>query len=633
MLFVIAIASGAATSAAVPHTFDHIIPAESPLTASPWYISPAEVEPRLARAAANDDYTGGYSSLIDKYFAEAVARHPDFSVDDRDKAPKSQALRQARQNSDDDDEDDAFAAIPVTEGDHDGDDGSDGDDTSNAPVYDQQFHDHEYDRIREASKSQEKEIVARNPKHCKVTYKDGMECSVCKDPKSGAHSQSCTFSSTAPAKKYAYTKERNYNSRDKDDDKKDDGDNSGDDDESGDEEEGDDDDDTKRHKPKDINPPKRTKTNTKPSVHQVRHHHHGRQHSNQPKKSTKSSGKKQHRPAYLQSYASNDDDVWRPILAPYRYHSYAAEASEQHADVVAAEPFLFGVRASEALATGKQLSDVKHSKRETSQKKRNADQDEGRFSFEQFFARDFPEARSAGLIRKQSDGDGSEDDGDDGDNDDEEDSGPDAVEFLPDYAGKRNVEKVLAEFKTRDWSKCERKLRDSLTCYVCHDDRGVRHEECMFVSGNDDKQTQNAGNSHLSYTETKEYHGDGHNDKNKGGKKSSEVQKKAHGPKSEQLRQKDDDDDDDEDDSDEEVQPVKQRKHVTKKTVIVRRRQHNSPSTSSKVSDAGVHQATDAGNGKRTIKRQTAEGTADYAHLIRHDEPPTVASSSSLKTY
>jgi hypothetical protein len=43
--------------------------------------------------------------------------------------------------------------------------------------------------------------------------KGDMTCFTCKDPKNGAQSQSCSYSSEPVSKKYAYQKEKNYDSK------------------------------------------------------------------------------------------------------------------------------------------------------------------------------------------------------------------------------------------------------------------------------------------------------------------------------------------------------------------------------------------------------------------------------------
>lgn len=547
------------------------IAAQPPFTKSPWYISPAEAEPRFARAA-DHDYTSPFSSDLDAYFADSRAARRQH---------RSEALTTAKDTADDaDTEDEDFRSIPSnrqTDG--------DGDDTPDAHHYDQKFHDDEYARIRSASRQQEKEIVAHDPKLCKIRLKDGMECSVCKNPKTGSHSEQCSFSSTAPAKKYAYTKERNYNSRDADDDADDD-----DADDSSDEEV---EQPVKKRKvqPKKPAPKRPVKKPTKPNKSNFRR--------SQPLR------------------AADDNNAWRPILAPLRFRSsYAAQASERHARVVAAEPFLFGVRASEALSAD---GDSKPHKRNA---RADDDDDEATFSFERFFARDFPEAKSAGLIRAAGDG---ADGGDDSDADDE----PVARDFRPDYGGKQSVERVLAEFKQRDWSQCERRRRDSLTCYLCHDEHGVRHEECMFVAGggdNDGEGEPKKGSSRLAYTETKEYHSDDDDDDDA---KEDDSDRDAAPTKRSKTKTKSarlqaaaaDDDGEDDDDDGRKLHQTSRRSRTTKRKVAVTKR-FAKP-------DVGVHQASGGGQWQRSIKRRqnadeaTATGVvqpaaAAYAHTVRH---------------
>lgn len=546
-LYIILLALFAASATAADYAQlreRHRISAQPAVTKSPWYISPADAEPRFARAATHedheDDYTSPFSSDLDAYFADSRAkqRHRSGALNDRRRPAK---LTEA------DTEDDDFRSIPSnrqTEG--------DGDDTPDAYHYDQQFHDDEYARIRTASKQQEQEIVAHNPKLCKISVKNGMECSVCKNPKTGSHSEQCSFSSSAPEKKYAYTKERNYNSRDEDDENE----------EAGSEEE----EPVRKPQPKKIVKKLVKKTSS-------------------PKPTSRRSQPLRNAP--------NSDSPWRPILAPLRFRSsYAAQASEQHASVVAVEPLLFGIRANEAL--------TKHRKRDTNE---DEDNDDG-FSFERFFARDFPEAKNAGLIRVDDDGaDASEADK------------LSAETFRPDYGGKRSVERVLADFKQRDWSQCERRQRHSLTCYVCHDEHGVRHEECMFVAGGDEADAVSSSkpksSSHLAYTETKEYHSDGDDDEEEGEGEAVPTKQSKTKTKSARL----------ETEADDNIHQKQQsrRSRTTKRKVEVMKRATKP--------DVGVHQAS-SGQRLRSIKRRQNSDEAivtgleqphlAYAHEVRH---------------
>lgn len=275
----------------------------------------------------------------------------------------------------------------------------------------------------------------------------------------------------------------------------------------------------------------------------------------------------------------------------------------------------------------------KHRKRDTSKTTTTAahddddadDADDG-FAFERYFARDFPEARSAGLIRATGP------EADDADDADAEDA--DAGDrFGPDYGGQRQVDRVLAEFATRDWSQCERKQRaGGLTCYVCHDDSDVRHEECMLVSGNGDDGAQPQGASHLSYTETTEYHQGADDDaktktKPKTKKKPTGADKKPSGAKSARLTLAAAADDGDEDDDDEggsdandATTPRTKSHRRTRKVIVQRRRLRQQPQPTD--ADVGEHQA-DASSGRRTIKRMTGDersAHAAYAHTIRHHD-------------
>lgn len=57
-----------------------------------------------------------------------------------------------------------------------------------------------------------------------------------------------------------------------------------------------------------------------------------------------------------------------------------------------------------------------------------------------------------------------------------------------DYRSSRGgVDKVLAEFKAKDWSKCKHSTKGELTCYSCVDSNGGRKEECVYDSEADHK--------------------------------------------------------------------------------------------------------------------------------------------------
>lgn len=69
-----------------------------------------------------------------------------------------------------------------------------------------------------------------------------------------------------------------------------------------------------------------------------------------------------------------------------------------------------------------------------------------------------------------------------------EDDDGEKYEFMPRTSNHKAVavdvdaEETLAEFRKRDWSDCKKARKGELTCYVCEDRHGDRHEECMFLS-------------------------------------------------------------------------------------------------------------------------------------------------------
>lgn len=71
-------------------------------------------------------------------------------------------------------------------------------------------------------------------------------------------------------------------------------------------------------------------------------------------------------------------------------------------------------------------------------------------------------------------------------------------EYHPKYSAKDGVDKILAEFKTKDWSNCEHSIKGDLSCYLCKNSDGGKQEECVYDSG-----SQN--NNKPYYSELKSY--------------------------------------------------------------------------------------------------------------------------------
>lgn len=82
--------------------------------------------------------------------------------------------------------------------------------------YDSGYDHKEYERIKELSEKQAAEIK-QNPENCKEVKKDGMTCTTCKDPKTGGNFESCAYVAEPKNNKYAYSKERKFDSNDEPD--------------------------------------------------------------------------------------------------------------------------------------------------------------------------------------------------------------------------------------------------------------------------------------------------------------------------------------------------------------------------------------------------------------------------------
>jgi hypothetical protein len=91
-----------------------------------------------------------------------------------------------------------------------------------------------------------------------------------------------------------------------------------------------------------------------------------------------------------------------------------------------------------------------------------------------------------------------------------------------DVEAKKDVDRALAEFKTKDWSNCDQMEKGDLTCYYCKDKGGVKHEECMYVSESSPK------SSYLAYSDNSSYH--------KPSADEDELKIAASNPRSSQIR-------------------------------------------------------------------------------------------------
>ncbi|KAL9693564.1 hypothetical protein quinque_012849 [Culex quinquefasciatus] len=71
----------------------------------------------------------------------------------------------------------------------------------------------DYERIKQESDAQSRQL-AKVPKNCKAREQDGMVCHVCRDPVTDTTSESCSYATAPHHNKFAYVKQKNYNSKD-----------------------------------------------------------------------------------------------------------------------------------------------------------------------------------------------------------------------------------------------------------------------------------------------------------------------------------------------------------------------------------------------------------------------------------
>lgn len=177
-------------------------------TLSYLYVSPESAEPHFTRSVSKGGTGDGYNAFLQTHF------HGNNGDDE-----VNSEYRQKSYDEDDDADDDVEVNSEYRETNDDGDDDNDDEVNSSyqhAPevVEENDDHHHSYngndgngfDRIQSSPQKKTK----HSAKNCKIIVKGEAMCKLCKDPVSGAHSESCSFSSSPPEHKYAYIKKEKY---------------------------------------------------------------------------------------------------------------------------------------------------------------------------------------------------------------------------------------------------------------------------------------------------------------------------------------------------------------------------------------------------------------------------------------
>ncbi|XP_029716523.2 uncharacterized protein LOC109425283 [Aedes albopictus] len=268
----------------------------------------------------------------------------------------------------------------------------------------------DYERIKQESEAQSRQL-AKDPKNCKAYEQDGMLCHVCRDPGTDTTSESCAYATVPHHKKFAYVKQKNYNSKDHDQEP----------------DNGDDYDDNAREadeESEDGDEEDQIETTTKPAA-PVKQRTRVENISNLPQNRKVIPTKKSVVHVKPGQGANNGGG--------YRYQPVDMRSNKQKPQPVAPAP------------------GIVHP------------------TYYDFYTHFFPTSTSGGAsgrsqkIQQQEPAD-SED------------------VYVLSYQDKDQVAKVLADFKSRDWSNCKKGNKNELTCYTCTDKDGVKHEECMYLS-------------------------------------------------------------------------------------------------------------------------------------------------------
>ncbi|XP_035781712.1 uncharacterized protein LOC118460996 [Anopheles albimanus] len=148
-----------------------------------------------------EDYATRYEQFIAKHFddVEAKRNRPKAAKQRQRKGAKGK--KPARSSKDDSEEEEEES--DDSEQEKDGDYKFDRFDYSSSD---------DYERIKAESEEQSKRLSA-DPRNCRTYEKDGMVCSVCHDPASDSASESCAYATEPHHRKYAFVKERNYDSK------------------------------------------------------------------------------------------------------------------------------------------------------------------------------------------------------------------------------------------------------------------------------------------------------------------------------------------------------------------------------------------------------------------------------------
>lgn len=190
-------------------------------TLSHLYISPENAEPYFTRSVSKGSgggYGDGYSAFIEKHFQDNDDDYDHSKVnenyrqnDDDEEVEVNSEYKQRHDSSDGDDDEEVNANYQQNNDDDNDNHEEVKSNYHHAPKVevvesDRHYYGVGFDRIQSLPQKESTEHV----KNCKIIVKGKAMCKLCKDPISGAHSESCSFSSAQPEHKYAFIKKEKY---------------------------------------------------------------------------------------------------------------------------------------------------------------------------------------------------------------------------------------------------------------------------------------------------------------------------------------------------------------------------------------------------------------------------------------
>ncbi|XP_044729663.1 uncharacterized protein LOC123293014 [Chrysoperla carnea] len=403
--------------------------------------------------------------------------------------------------------------------------------TYKAPSFKEYDHTHEddktyddpnyysFDPIIESYAAQQSEQVKQDGGDCEKVEKDSMTCLVCKNPKTGGNFEQCSYASKPHENKYAYTKEKKYDSNDDDNAE-----------------------DSEETAQKPVVKPKRTqnsrrgnrrksnevcedvkkdsltckvcknlKTGTKsekcsyrsePDPKKYTYKNERRYGGKKPKQDQKEQegDASEHK---LVGASSNNHEHIKNIPNDYEIPAHFERSINEQKKLKenGFQSRSFDVSDSEHDKTGDSSNDKEYYEPKSSKKDKDEHYDyfedqskdkeddkkesstddkeyhaEAPSNYEDYFAKIFPEYAAIKQAEREEEEDGAASELKDKT---EEFKYPD--EYFAD-SSRKNVEEVLAEFAKKDRSNCKKVTKDKLTCYMCVDEHGIKNEECMYVT-------------------------------------------------------------------------------------------------------------------------------------------------------